>query len=152
MRDAVLAVIPPTLSEDALDELEIKPVRRAPVQKWKSQEGETAPRLEEIVEYRLERRAQRTLLSFFKHPYDSARDREHFAHFLESIVESQSVAVHKIAHELEMLLNAPQMIAIGGYQRMSRRSAWLDSFLADEPAWEERLRAWIAKLHLTDAV
>ena len=143
-RQAVQAATPDKISADELDDIDVESVRRVPIRKW-GFPGETTARLEDIIQQRLERRAQAALTRFFKYAYDSNRDRERFEQFLEAVISSDSALNQHIVQAFQQLLDAPQMVTIAGYQRQSRRSAWLDTFLADQPVWAKRLESRIGE-------
>ncbi len=140
---SLFAVIPRRMIADEIDDVQQVPVQRDRVKKW-TYRGMSTLSLRELVLYRLQRRAEVTLASFFKEPYTPDRHREKFSHFLASITSSHSLQVRIMAELLGRLLDAPMMVKMGRFQRLQRRCAWLDRFLIDEPAWEPRLRAWIA--------
>lgn len=115
------------------------PVRREYVRKW------AAVPLDEWVRERQERRVRRVAWNYFKNPYDPATHREPFLAFLAQAMASDTQATLAIAryfHELVDLTDSPPSDPDAN---VSRKRTWLAAFLADNPEWDERLRAWMQR-------
>jgi len=122
------------------------PVRRV-LSKWTRQGG--AVPLGEWVRWKRATRLHRIAWNFFKEPYDSPCHRLPFARFLASLTEGRSAYAAELAAIFRgVLAGQGPMDQSGDFSRYHRfgddAPAWLHQFFRDEPAWEPRLRAWIA--------
>jgi hypothetical protein len=105
------------------------PVRRV-LSKW-TRTGGAIP-LGEWVRWKRATRLHRIAWNFFKEPYDGQCHRLPFVRFLGQAPMDQPG-------------DFSRFYVIGG-----DAPTWLRRFFRDEPAWEPRLRGWIAALHRDD--
>lgn len=116
----------------------VLPVRRR-LSKW------GAARLGDWVRRQHERRAEGFGWNMLKVPYDAAIHRVPFAAALRSVTESSSSAI-PVAERFELLLrmvDAAEPLHDPRWYRNRRQVEWLRAFFRDEPASEQRLRAWL---------
>lgn len=78
---------------------------------------------------------------FFRSTYTSEVHRKPFIRFLENMLAGGTGDSAELASLFKGLLDSNGVID----RRWLHRSAWMQSFFQDEPHWEPRLRAWIAK-------
>ncbi len=116
-------------------------VRRKRVQK----DYGVAP-MGEVIERRLEGRIERIAqTTFFRHEYNSVRDRERFADFLAAQVRGRTETSRNLALYLNKLMYPPPQYENKYLPRFwEKNQQWFRSFFQDEPEWEVRLRTWIA--------
>jgi hypothetical protein len=133
----------PHQDNDARLDMPLEPIRRV---KLYSRSGSTIP-LGISVQRRLHERIRRTAWNFFKTPYNPGLHKKRFIAFLAQLTQGKSSpTTQKIAWLFQEALNPPEPLTKAEYvYRLDARHAWLQAFLADEPAWEERLRTWIAE-------
>ena len=127
---------------DPLEDIDDAPVRRRPFYRFGPMSlGAWLPYQHANAVTRLGRHR------FFSRPYRTACHRAPFTALLTSVVAGQSGGAKDIAEFFARWL-APELwsgrLSAGRYVGGDAyRSAWLEAFFADEPAWRERLRAWI---------
>jgi hypothetical protein len=131
----------PTDEDDASGAIQAEAFRRKQVRKW------GVITLRERVEAAYEQRICTTAWNFFKKPYRREEHRERFAAFLETITASITPYLRDVACFLGDVLDGTDALATGRhvYQPLPSQRAWLHAFLADEPAWESRMRTWIER-------
>jgi hypothetical protein len=124
-------------------------IRRRIVRKW----GVTP--MGEVVSFRIATRLFRTAWNFYKQPYDSTHDRERFARFLASVILGRTEYSRRLASlfgqalvfkEPHFYLLQPREFDAASHPwhvAWDRWHNWLQTFLKDEPEWEQRLRDWI---------
>jgi hypothetical protein len=147
--------------EALLADVPLRPVRRDMVRKWPG----TAVPLAHRIEQRRYSRLWRTAWNFFKVPYDSTIHRAPFIGFLQGLVGGRTEEAKKLGGLLAELLESTaesrsqfdflRYHSLGMEGRSLRyitywRSDWLRAFFADEPEWEERLRAWLDDLNVPE--
>jgi len=123
------------------DEIDVGGVIRERIEKW----GATP--LGEWVRDRLDRRVARYVRSFFTKPYDHGRHGEPFARVLAALVVERDGRTGRLGHRLERLLAVVDALETGerepGDAALVHDAEWLRAFFQDEPAWRERLEAWL---------
>jgi hypothetical protein len=131
---------------DGLDAVSPATARRPCVRKW----GPGRP-LGEWVESRLQERIECMAAHMCTFSVEGEDGRKRFANFLRSLLQGRRGQSHDWALLFERLLADGDDPSIGAdsHERYAaqRRSYWalcLRQFLRYEPAWELRLRAWIA--------
>jgi hypothetical protein len=138
----LLADLVPEHNAEARADIPLRPVRRDRVRKWP---GSTIP-LGKWIERRRYLRIYRTAWNFFKTPYNPDSHKARFIAFLTEITQERTSYTAQVAHLFRDLLNPPEHSSEAKYAGpYDRRSAWLHAFVADEPAWGERLHTWIAE-------
>jgi len=135
-------------ADDPLD-VAPAPVRRI-LSTWTRQGG--AVPLGEWVRWKRATRLHRIAWNFFKDPYDGPRHRLPFTRFLASLTEGRSAYAGELAAIFAgILAGQDPMDQPGDFSRFyvigGDAPTWLLQFYRDEPAWEPRLRGWIATLH-----
>jgi hypothetical protein len=108
--------------------------------------------LAEWVQHRQRARIRRTCWNYFKHPYQSGHDRERFAAFLSTLTMGLTAYARELALFFNQFLEPPEIPVEPdppgralGHGVLPGPQLWLRSFFQDEPEWERRLRAWIAR-------
>jgi hypothetical protein len=130
-----------TLPAEALDDIAASSIRREEVRKW----GPNIP-LGQRVPDRLSLRVVRTASNFFNRPYVAERDHARFVALLASLSARRTSWSREQARAFNMLLDPPEYDTPVSHHLLGRREQrqeWLRAFFADEPAWEQRIRAWV---------
>ena len=109
--------------------------------------------LGQAVRGTLRSRAYRMGWNLTKHPYEPERDRARAIAFVEALTEGRTARLREVALYWQAALEAPPDFAWPWHGVISTwhpgerfhagRAAWLQAFLADQPAWRGRLQAWI---------
>lgn len=107
----------------------------------------TAVPLAEHLRRSRSRRLRATGRHFFRYLYTPAVHREPFGRFLEDVLAGGTGDTVELARLFQDILDNSGTAYVG----WPARSAWLHEFLQDEPQWEPRLRAWIARTLGSDA-
>jgi hypothetical protein len=123
----------------------VRSVRRRSKRKW------GALPLGQAIRQSQRRRVYGAARRYFGRPYVAARDRQRFSAFLAALTAGASARQRGMARRFADLLDAsrdahPDMTRYLRGTMPSQYPLWLRAFLRDEPAWEPRLRAWIARV------
>jgi hypothetical protein len=123
----------------------VRSVRRRIKRKW------GAVPLREAIRQRQRRQVYGAARQYFGRPYVAARDRQRFSAYLAALTAGATARQRGLARRFADLLDAarhatPDMTCYRAGTMPSQYPAWLRAFLRDEPAWEPRLRAWIARV------
>jgi hypothetical protein len=121
-----------------LAEAAIKAIARKPIRKW----GVVS--LGERINNKLEVRRSRLGWNFFRQPYSSVTDRGRFVAFLGALIAGRSAESVRLARVVAEWLAPPQPEI--SWHKLEEKQRWLAAFFKDEPAWEKRLRKWIAEM------
>lgn len=108
--------------------------------------------LGECVEFRQRARIFRVGDNFFRHAYDSKRDRERFIRFLTALTTGRTGQSKELAAHFAVYLQPPEVLPDKHLARrhIPQRHRWLNAFFVDEPSWRDRLMRWIRSLSATD--
>ena len=112
----------------------------APLPSYRTYSSTAVPLAQHLRRSRY-RRLAATGRHFFRSPYASAVHREPFSRFLENVLAGGTGDSVELARLFKGLLDSDGVID----RRWLHRSTWIQSFLRDEPHWEPRLRARIAR-------
>ncbi|HEV2238105.1 MAG TPA: hypothetical protein VGR57_15700 [Ktedonobacterales bacterium] len=123
----------------------VRSVRRRSKRKW------GAVPLRAAIQQRQRRQVYGAARQYFGHPYIAARDHQRFSAYLAALTAGATARQPGLARRFADLLDAarqanPDMTRYRTGTMPSQYPAWLRAFLRDEPAWEPRLRAWIARV------